>query len=391
MEFNSKNRILIKVCPLFFISLLLFGGCQGSSTSSTQNFENREKKIPVEVIEVSLRQMSRTLSLSGDIKAFQEVQVFPKIPNKILKKLYVERGDWVKKGQTIGFLEWDSAEAQLGQAKAAIRVAQANLKQIEERLKNIETDKERIEMLFNKGVVPKQKLDAIETEFKTTIAARELAQAQINQAEARLKEVQVYYQEHTVIAPLSGVISARYVDEGFMSDYMLQRPLVAITQVDPLKIITHVAETDLPGIRMGQKVEIEVDSYPSRIFVGKVALIQPVVDPNTRTAEVEIHIPNPERTLKPGMYAKLKLLLGRFNTIAIPKEGVIKPSGTGVTYAYAVEDGRVRVKEIEVGITEGNWVEVKKGLMPGELLIISGQKELKSGREVEIIKGEAKP
>ena len=355
-----------------------------------QRSQHREKKlevkVPVKVSKVQHRQMTWKLDLIGNIKPKQEVNVYSKIAGEILEKLLVEKGDRVKKGQLIGVIEKETITAKLNQAKAALNVARANLAQIEANLKSIEKDYKRIKRLYIQKAVSKQKLDHITAQYDATLAAKKSALAQIKQAEATLKEVQIRYHDHTIYAPISGVITARYVDEGAMMD--IKKPIVRITDDSLVKVIVNVTEEEFPYVKIGQIAEVKVDAYPNRVFKGNVAIVTPRLEEATRTGEVEVHILNKEHLLRAGMFAHVRLILGKRRVLAVSKDALQKLPGTGVHYLFIIKNGRAYIKNIKIGMSEGKFVEVISGLKRGELVVVKGQNRLKEGVCVEIINKE---
>ena len=353
-----------------------------------QRSQHREKKlevkVPVKVSKVQHRQMTWKLNLIGNIKPKQEVNVYPKIAGEILEKLLVEKGDRVKKGQLMGVIEKETITAKLNQAKAALNAARANLAQIEANLKSIEKDYKRIKRLYNEKAVSKQRLDHITAQYDATLAAKKSALAQIKQAEATLKEVQIRYHDHTIYAPISGVITARYVDEGAMMD--IKKPIVRITDDSIVKVNVAINEKDLPYVKIGQIAYIKVDAYPDKVFKGEVKVINPRIHPATRTALIEIHIQNPKRLLKAGMFAHVNLILGKKLVLAVPKDALQKMPATGVYYLFVVDKDKIaHMRNVKTGISEGNFVEIIKGLKRGELVVTYGQNRLKEGLAVEIV------
>jgi len=353
-----------------------------------QRSQHREKKlevkVPVKVSKVQHRQMTWKLNLIGNIKPKQEVNVYPKIAGEILEKLLVEKGDRVKKGQLIGVIEKETITAKLNQAKAALNAARANLVQIEANLKSIEKDYKRIKKLYIQKAVSKQRLDHITAQYDATLAAKKSALAQIKQAEATLKEVQIRYHDHTIYAPISGVITARYVDEGAMMD--IKKPIVRITNDHIVKVNVAINEKDLPYVKIGQIAYIKVDAYPDKVFKGEVKVINPRIDPATRTALIEIHIKNPKRLLKAGMFTHVNLILGKKLVLAVPKDALQKMPATGVYYLFVVDKNKIaHMRNVKTGISEGNFVEIIKGLKRGELVVTYGQNRLKEGLAVEIV------
>lgn len=367
---------------LLVLVLACLLGCGRPSRESAP----AERPVPVQVARAAMRELPLALQLTGDVRPFKRVEVHPKVAGKVLERLLVEKGDRVKKGQLLGVLEHEDALARLRRVRASLEAARAELRRVEAELERIEKDKRRIEELYRQRVVAKQRLDHILSQYRATVAARDLARARIRELEAAVREARVHLEDHFIRAPIAGVVTQRYVDEGFITDYMLKQPIVAIAQLDPLKVVVNVVERDLPRVRVGQVAEIRVDAYPKRRFEGRVALIRPELDPTTRTAEVEVHVPNREGLLRPGMFAHVRIRLGRRRTLTVPYDALVRFPGSGVYYAFVVNGGRAERRRLRVGLIEGRWAEVLEGVREGELVVTRGQGALRGGERVEVVR-----
>jgi len=325
-----------------------------------------EERVPVETAIVGKKNIAIIVSQVGEVRSQIEINVYSKIPGTIIKKIYVEKGDIVKKGDRIAILEQTIIDAKVRQAKAGVDMAKANLDVIEK-------DYNRIEYLYYQKAAAKQKLDHI-------IAQKTSAEAQLKQALSALRETEIYLRDHTIYAPAAGYISDRYVDEGAMSSQ--QQPIVHISSKDNIKIITFVTEKDFPFIKKGLKTEIKMDAMPDRIFSEEVSLVSPSIDPISRTAKVEIHLNNQELPLRSGMFTHIKIYLREKEALVVPRDALNIFPGTGVYYVFVVEEGIARLKNLKTGIKQGNYVEVLEGLDGGEMLVVNGQNHLKDGTHV---------
>lgn len=329
-----------------------------------------KESIPVETTIVEKKNIAVIISQVGEVRSQVEINVYPKIPGKIIKEIYVEKGDIVKKGDRLATLEQTIINAKVRQAKAAVDMAKANLDVIEK-------DYNRIEYLYYQKAAAKQKLDHI-------IAQRTSAKAQLRQALAALREVELYLRDHTIYAPVAGYITDRYVDKGAMSSQ--KQPVVHISSKDNLKIITFVTEKDFPFIRKGLKAEIKTDALPDRIFSEEISLVAPSLDPGSRTAKVEIHPKDKDLPLRSGMFAHIKIYLREKEALVVPRDALNLLPGTGDYYVFIIEQGVAILKNLKTGIKQGDYVEVLEGLNGGEALVINGQNRLKDG--VRIINSE---
>ncbi|MCD6404808.1 MAG: efflux RND transporter periplasmic adaptor subunit, partial [Planctomycetes bacterium] len=293
------------------------------------------------------------------------------------------------------------------QAIATTEVAQAAQAQAQARLENATLEKDRAENLYKDNSIPKQKYDAAVAAYKIALAGRDLAAANLHvskaslslanvgrkQALAALEELDTRIADYTVRAPIAGIVTARFVDQGAMDNPAI--PIVEIMDTSILKVCCDVAQVNAGKVREGQPVTLSVDAYPGAAFAGTVTIVNPSLDPKTRTLPIEIHTdgkPSPEKTaegalLRPGMFVNLSIKIGKKTTLAIPRDCLLRLPGTGVYYLFVVKDSKAEKRTVQVGIGRGNIVEITSGLKVGESVVIQGQANLKTGTAVMEEKG----
>jgi multidrug efflux pump subunit AcrA (membrane-fusion protein) len=199
------------------------------------------------------------------------------------------------------------------------------------------------------------------------------------------------YEQADVTSPISGIVTKRYLDEGAEVSPPSPGPgmgtaLIRVINMDQVKVVVNVVEEDLGKISLGQKATMKVDAYPERTFLGRVSLISPVVNQLTRTADVEITLPNPEHLLKPGMFAQVEISLGKKDDlILIPAYSILQEGER--KRVFVVMDGKAIPRDVETGISQKGWVEIKSGLSENDSLITSGQFLVKTDEPVKIIAG----
>jgi RND family efflux transporter MFP subunit len=156
--------------------------------------------------------------------------------------------------------------------------------------------------------------------------------------------------------------------------------------MDQVKVVINVIEKDLPKIKKGQSAEIQVDAYPGKNFSGKVSLVNPVLDPQTRSAQVEITLSNPRHLLKPGMFAEVKIIERiEKDAILIPRYALLEASSTSKVFLVK---GEIAVeREVEVGAKGTGRIEILQGLSPGDTLVVSGHHTIENGDSIRIVKG----
>jgi membrane fusion protein (multidrug efflux system) len=196
-------------------------------------------------------------------------------------------------------------------------------------------------------------------------------------------EVGFEFEKLPVESPIDGVVGRVYVDKGM--SVSPQTPIALVVNMDTVKVKINVIEKDLPKIAVGQIAKIQADAYPDEVFQGAVERISPVVDLDSRTATAEIMILNTDFRLKPGMFARIKVLVDkREDVLVIPRDAMIRENSS--YYVFVVgPDNKVLRQKIETGLNENNKFEVISGLSEGELVVTMGNTLLKPGDIVKAV------
>jgi len=362
-----------------YIALTLTALLVFSCGQQTQE-DTEEAAVPVTVAKIHTGDLQQSIEYQGDIKADVEVNVMAKIPDRI-EQIYVEEGDYVKKGQPIAKIFATTIQQGVRQAEAGLEAAQAQLA-------NMQEEYERIERLFNEGAVSAQQHDQVETQFKAV-------KAQVEQAKAAVVSAKSGFSDATVTAPISGMVGKRYVEVGDMASPAM--PIVSIVQDQKMEIKFEATERDLGKLKNGQQAYIRVSAYPEKVFTGLVSRISPVLDPMTRMASVEVTIDNKEKMLKSGMFARIEIITGTLeDVLLVPRfatmesTSLLREAGRDRVekkYFVFVAEGDSAVKrELDVDYVNHVNIAVKGGVAAGEKLVVEGQNNLKNGIAITIVK-----
>lgn len=201
---------------------------------------------------------------------------------------------------------------------------------------------------------------------------------------ADISEDDPLYNDLVTFAPVSGVVGLKLIKEGehVVSSMGTINPVFTIYQIDTVKINANVPERLVEGLGTGLSAQIRFDSYPGRVFEGRVNKVRPVMDPQSRTIQVEIIVNNPQHLIKPGMFAKVKLILKhKLNALVIPADALLEDVSK---YVLVAKDGRAIKKDVQTGVQDNDEVEVTSGLGPDDQVIIVGQRVAKAGSMVEV-------
>ena len=190
------------------------------------------------------------------------------------------------------------------------------------------------------------------------------------------------YEDMIVRAPIAGIVGLKMIKEGEQvgGSAGSLNPVFTLYSIDNVKIYADVSEKDYSLVARGTRAEISLDAYPGEIFHGRVSNIRPVIDPLTRTTQVEIILSNPKHRIKPGMFAKVDLILKRETNVAIiPFDAVL---GEDDKYVFVSQDGKAVKKPITLGLQQDDNVEVRAGLTTGDKVIVLGERVIEAGSKI---------
>jgi membrane fusion protein, multidrug efflux system len=325
------------------------------------------------------------LTVVGNLIGLQTVDVAPRVQGR-LTSITVDMGDAVRRGQTIATVEDREIVEQVRQAEASMEVSKATIRQREADLKVAELNFDRSKNLFERQLLAKQALDDAESRYMAAVAQVDLAKAQQAQNDARLQELRFNLNNTIITSPVDGFIGKRNVDPGAMVS--TNTAVASVVDISRLKLVVNVVEKDLRMVTAGDVGVVEVDAYPGETFNGRIARVAPVLDPATRTAPIEIEIPNPGHRLKPGMYARITLTVEeRKNVLVAPKIAVIDfESKRGVW--VPTDDTRAKFTPVQLGIEGTDTIEIVAGLKEGDRFVTTGASAVRNNDQLVIAGGD---
>ena len=325
------------------------------------------------------------LTVVGNLIGLQTVDVAPRIQGRLIS-MSVDMGDPVRRGQVIAKVEDREIAEQVRQAEASMEVSKATIRQREADLNVAQLNFDRSKNLFERQLLAKQALDDAESRYLAAVAQVDLAKAQQAQNDARLQELKFNLNNTIITSPVDGFIGKRNVDPGAMVSTNIA--VASVVDISRLKLVVNVVEKDLRMVNAGDVGVVEVDAYPGETFNGRIARVAPVLDPATRTASIEIEIPNPGYRLKPGMYARISLTVEeRKNVLVAPKIAVIDfESKRGVW--VPTEDARAKFVPVQLGIEGTDTIEIVSGLKEGDSFITTGASAVRNNDQLVIAGGD---
>ncbi len=391
------------------------GGDAGTSGGSGRGGQSTGRgarpPMPVEFAFAKRAPLAERVLVVGSLIGAATVQAVPKI-NGRLASVNVHLGDPVRQGQIIAKVEDREIQEQVRQAEASHQVARATIRQREADLKLAQTNLDRNKSLLDRQLLPKQTYDDTDARHQAALAQLDLAKAQFEQATSRLEELKINLSNTIISSPVDGFVGKRFLDPG--ASVSPNVPVASIVDIRQVRMVANLVEKDVKRVTVGTQAAVEVDAFPGETFNGRVSRIAPVFDPATRTAEMEIEVPNAGYRLKPGMYARVQLTVSvRPDAITIPNNAVVMVSGKpGVFVAGPAAQGRAvapaatsgqesrgsaggraadggggatmvaKFVSVETGIRDGDRIEIVAGLRDGMQVVTTGAGALKDGDRI---------
>ena len=368
MPKNYNKRWLI-LLPM--LALPYFGFAETPKATSVT------PALTVTVIKPQLASFPQKISANGNIAAWQEAIIGSEANGLRLVNVLVNVGDVVKKGQLLADFATETIDADLMQAKASLLEAEATGR---EAINNAD----RARTLQNTGAMSNQQIEQYTTAAETAKARIEVAKAAVNTQQIRLKQTRI-------VAPDSGIISARNATVGAVVGAGTE--LFRLIRQSRLEWRAEVISSDLPKIKIGMQANI-IAADGSRL-TGKVRKVSPMVDMQTRNTIVYIDLP--ANSVKAGMFAKGDFLMGQSNTLAVPQQALVLRDG--FNYVFVLKNikgeqakvGQVKVGQIKVqtGKRVGNLVEIVSGLSANQSIVASGGAFLSDNDTVKVVNATA--
>jgi len=354
----------------------------------------------VAVAKASRTDLSQTLTLAAEFRPFQEIDVHAKEAG-YLKVIYVDVGDRVKAGQLLAVLEIPELRDEVAQDEATVRRSREEINRAKADLERAESAHEIAHLASTRlagvlksrpNLVAQQDLDnaagrdrMAEAQVATAKAGLAAAEEQLAVATAAASKTKTLFEYARITAPFAGVVTHRYADTGAMiqagtSSQTQAMPVVRLSQDDRLRLTIAVPESAVARVRVGEPVEVRVEAV-GRTFPGTVARSAARVNPETRTMDTEVDVPNRDLTLVPGMYAYASLALERANgVVAVPIQALDR--GEDKTTVLTVRDGTVERREVKLGLESADRVEIVAGLEPDALVVVGNRNQLRPGARV---------
>ena len=335
------------ILSLLTIALLSSCGSKSAEGADSASQTGGTEKPQVKLAKVESADIPQTETYTATVESDVKNNIAPNTPLRI-EKIYVEVGDIVRKGQVL------------------VQLDASNLQQIKLQVENQQIEFNRTSQLYQVGGASKAEYDN--------------AKMQLDVLSTQYRQL---VQNTQLVAPISGVVTARNYDNG---DMYGGNPILTVEQTNPVKLIVNISENFYKLVKKGQKVDIALDAYEGETFTGQITIVYPTIDTSTHTFPVEITINNNSQKVRPGMFARATVNFGNAKHVLVPDLALVKQIGAGDRYVYVYKNGTVSYNKVELGKHIGDKYEIISGVEPDDQVVIAGQSRLANGREVEVVK-----
>jgi len=386
----KTERLAVALLIAALVAAGLAAGCGKKEAAA----EETVRALAVRVQPVAARGFERRLTVQGTLEAKNYATVAARAEGN-LDAIWVDEGDVVVAGETALF-QVDAANREnaltiakqdLAVAQAALAVAKASAAKVEAESRKATLDFERYARLHKDGKVSPNEFEAAQVgnaQAQAGIAVAEaqtdLAERQVKQAEAALAIAEKNLADARLVAPLSGVVSARYVEPG--EQMSVGKPVLRIDDLSVVEAAAYLPAQYYP--------EVAPDQTTFRLGIGgraagdhAVTYRSPTIDPTLRTFEIKGLLKSPGDAVVPGQMADLTLVFESRQGLGVPSAAILVRSGQ--TVVFVAQDGQASARPVETGFQNDGWTEILSGLAAGETVVVEGQTQLHDGMAVEVL------
>jgi RND family efflux transporter MFP subunit len=344
--------------------------------------------VAVEIEPVKFGNIREIREFTGTIYPYYQYIIAPKVSGRVIS-IRKRIGDWVKKGEVIARIDNAEYEQSLREAEANLKIAQAGLIEAQSQFELARQELDRVQSLKEKGIASPSELDAASTNYTAQESRLKLARAQVEQREAALKSARIRLDYTVLAASEPGFIGERFVDEGALLSP--NQSIASVIGIDTVFVRATIIERDYGRIHIGQPAEIQVDAFPSRQFRGNVYRLAPQLQEESRVAQMEIRVVNDSLILKPGMFAKVRVVLAeKENVQLVPGKALIRHNGTSGVFIIEAGESVAKYVPVETGIVTLASAEIISPILNGKVVTL-GQHLLEDGSPITLPMQQAEP
>jgi len=340
--------------------------------------------VSVEAAEVRRGPIREDRRLSGEVIPSYRFVVASRVPGRVLE-ITKRVGDRVAAGEVVARLEDEEYRQAVLEAEADLGIARAALAETGVQLEQAARDLERLQTLEAKELISRADVEKARSARDALVSRQALARAQVEQREASLSGARVRLGYAALAAPRPGLVAERFADEGSL--LAANAPILSVIGVDPAIVRVTLTERLSGSIAAGRPAELEVDAHPGTLFPGRVARVAPALREDSRTAEMEVEAANPSLLLKPGMFARVRIILSeRPDVQLVPTAALVTRNGDSGIFVLDARGTTVAWVPVTAGVSTAELTEVVSPQLAGRVVTL-GQHLLENGSRVALPTG----
>ncbi|MCR4374584.1 MAG: efflux RND transporter periplasmic adaptor subunit [Acidobacteria bacterium] len=354
------------------------GGPGGGMAGAGGGRGSGRPALTVDTAAATRHEVIEYITVVGNLIGQATVDIVPRVAGR-LDSISAKLGDRVTRGQMVAKIEDRELLQQVKQIEQNVMVNRATVTQRESDLRLRKTTLARQQELLSRGLATRQTVEDAEAGFNSAVAAVELATAQLGQTQARLDELKITLSNTTIVSPVDGFVGRRNLDQGAFAG--ANTAILSVVDISTVRMVSNLVEKDFKRVTPGVQALVEVDAFPGEQFAGVVSRVAPVFDAATRTASMEIEVPNPGYRLKPGMYARVRLTVDRRpDALTVPRNAVVDSEGRrGV---FLIDGQTAKFQAVTTGLQDNERIEILEGLAEGTRVITTGALALRAGDRI---------
>jgi len=338
---------------LLLTAVLSLSACGGSAAQAKDTPKDSTPAIPVEAVAASRGQVTASYSGTTTLEADEEATVVAKVGGTV-SRIYAEEGRVVRAGDALAQLDDTELRYDAEQAEANFDKKQQEYN--------------RSQALYDRKLISADAFDTVKYDLAALKASYDLAKLNLDRS--------------TLRSPIDGVVAKRLIKVG--NTLTPNQSVYVVTNFNPLLAVLYVPENALAAIKPGQPATLSADALAGKSFTGRVARLSPVVDPQTGTFKVTVEVRRSGHELAPGMFSRVSITYDvHKNALTVPRTAIMTEDGESAV--YVVKDGTAHRVAVGLGYTDGDKVEIVRGLNLGDMVVTLGQNSLKDGTKVAVV------
>jgi len=360
------------------ITVLLVKG-SGGQQRGPQN-----AAVAVEVDSVRFGPIREIREFTGSLHPYNQYVVAPKVSGRVIE-IRKRIGDGVRPGELIARIDDAEYQQAVREAEANLKIAKASVAESRSQLELARDQRERMELLRAKELASSSELDAAVSDFNAKESRFRLTEAQVEQREAALESSRIRLGYTRLVASRAGYIGERFVDEGAL--LTANAAVVSVIEIGTIIVRTTITERDYRLISPGQAASVTVDAFASRSFAGRVSRIAPMLLEDSRVAQMEVEVRNDSLLLKPGMFARVEVMIAsKTRAQIVPTRSMANRNGATGIFMVSGEENVARYIAVQTGIATPDLTEILSPALEGRVVTL-GQHLLQDGSPVLLPKG----